>query len=64
MGSLRVVLDTHVWLDWLVFDDAGGHRRARQRSRLPFRILTPLELRVALVSGRQELAHISGATAR
>jgi predicted nucleic acid-binding protein len=21
--SLRLVLDTNVWLDWLVFDDAG-----------------------------------------
>jgi len=23
---LRLVLDTHVWLDWLVFDDPGIHR--------------------------------------
>ena len=25
-GILRLVLDTQVWLDWLVFDDPGVHR--------------------------------------
>ena len=23
LSRLRLVLDTHVWLDWLVFDDPG-----------------------------------------
>jgi uncharacterized protein len=26
MAQLRLVLDTQVWLDWLVFDDPGVHR--------------------------------------
>lgn len=25
-AAVRLVLDTHVWLDWLVFDDPGVHR--------------------------------------
>jgi len=38
--------------DVLVTKDRELLRLARQRSRLPFRILTPIELRVALVSAR------------
>ena len=38
--------------DVLVTKDRELLRLARQRSRLPFRILTPIELRIALASAR------------
>jgi putative PIN family toxin of toxin-antitoxin system len=50
----RLVLDTHVWLDWLVFDDASVApiREAVERGRVELYIDAPCEAELARVLAR------------
>ena len=50
----RLVLDTHVWLDWLVFDDPGiaPIREAVERGRVEVYIDAPCEAELARVLAR------------
>lgn len=51
MAGVRVVLDTQVWLDWLVFDDAcvGPLREALAAGRAEIVIDEPCEAELARV---------------
>ena len=51
LSAQRMVLDTHVWLDWLVFNDpsVAPIRRAREEGRAALLIDGPCEAELARV---------------
>jgi predicted nucleic acid-binding protein len=51
LSAQRMVLDTHVWLDWLVFNDpsVAAIRRAREEGRAALLIDGPCEAELARV---------------